>query len=183
MIVNVMTPAARDFYDLEGLWRHGERIPMDHILQPGAAATAAEPEPEPGVGGDEGWGSFDPFSKVGILANRLAATGTLACAARCARPRSPPPRVRRRFSPPRAAPFPLPPPLPVCAPHTALGMAEWPSPAYDPAQEGGGGRGVGASPQPDHPSCARAGTPYPLSSGPALPVPPPLPPVPRRPHA
>jgi hypothetical protein len=68
VIVNVMTPAARDFYDLEGLWRNGEPIPMDHIVGPLPAGTSAEPseEAEAEVGADEGWGSFDPFSKVGL---------------------------------------------------------------------------------------------------------------------
>ena len=58
-----MTPAARDFYDLEGLWRNGEPIPMDHIVAPRAAASGQESS-EPTVGADEGWGSFDPVSKV-----------------------------------------------------------------------------------------------------------------------
>ena len=67
VIVNVMTPAARDFYDLEGLWRHGEPIPMDHIVGQRPAGFGAEAEPAPAdAGADEGWGSFDPFSKVGF---------------------------------------------------------------------------------------------------------------------
>lgn len=49
VVVNIMTPVARQYYALEKLWRKGEEVDLSHILKPNLPpGTAAA-----GVGGGE----------------------------------------------------------------------------------------------------------------------------------
>uniref|UniRef100_A0A7S0VSN1 Ribosomal silencing factor RsfS n=1 Tax=Hemiselmis tepida TaxID=464990 RepID=A0A7S0VSN1_9CRYP len=58
VIVNILTTAAREYYDLESLWKNGELIPLDHLVVPNFNAASDEEALE-----DGDWGSSDPFTK------------------------------------------------------------------------------------------------------------------------
>jgi len=58
VIVNILTSAAREYYDLESLWKNGELIPMDHLVVPSFDAAPKEDMVE-----DGDWGTSDPFAQ------------------------------------------------------------------------------------------------------------------------
>ena len=58
VMVHVMTPRSRLFYDLEGKWKHAEEMDLTHILIPNDATAASQD-----LGGDTGFDDQDddPF--------------------------------------------------------------------------------------------------------------------------
>lgn len=45
IIIHVMTPKSRAYYDLETFWRAGERVDLSRVLLPNAPAPAAKAAP------------------------------------------------------------------------------------------------------------------------------------------
>lgn len=59
VVVHVMTPKSRAYYDLEGFWKNGEEVDIEHLILPNNGAQAGEQD------GDD-FGAFqdiddDPF--------------------------------------------------------------------------------------------------------------------------
>eukprot|EP00636_Phaeomonas_parva_P009787 CAMPEP_0118882192 /NCGR_PEP_ID=MMETSP1163-20130328/21492_1 /TAXON_ID=124430 /ORGANISM="Phaeomonas parva, Strain CCMP2877" /LENGTH=222 /DNA_ID=CAMNT_0006819169 /DNA_START=110 /DNA_END=778 /DNA_ORIENTATION=+ len=64
VIVHVMTPKSRAFYDLEGFWKNGKRIDIEHLLLPNGDGQGQESTPSGSADGGvdfQQMGEDDPF--------------------------------------------------------------------------------------------------------------------------